>query len=183
MFGAAATLAGIVATFLPAALPHATAGLVAAALLVQSVAATVTRWCAGKAGDRIGPRRLLGPALLVTAAGLAALPFAGRPAAALDAAAVFGAGFGALQAASLTVMLDSVPQSRYGTVTALWSVAYDAGLGIGAAGFGLLASATGYRTGLLVTAVLAAATVISLRRRPGSASRPGPARGEREPAA
>jgi predicted MFS family arabinose efflux permease len=107
---------------------------------------------------------LLGPALLAAAAGLGAFAAAGHPAVVLAAAAVFGAGFGTLQAASLTAMLDAVPPSRYGTVTALWSVAYDGGLGLGAAGFGLLASATGYRIGLVVTAVLAAATVIALRR-------------------
>ncbi|HTJ33766.1 MAG TPA: MFS transporter [Dactylosporangium sp.] len=163
VFAAAATLAGIVATFLPAVLPHVGGGTIAAALLVQSLAGTVTRWLAGRIGDRRGPRRLLAPAMLATAAGLAALALADRPAAVLAAAAVFGCGFGALQTASLTLMLDSVPQQRYGTVTALWSVAYDAGLGIGAAGFGALASATGYPIGLTIAAALAATTLLALR--------------------
>ncbi|MDG6105621.1 MFS transporter [Dactylosporangium aurantiacum] len=171
VFGAAATLAGVVATFLPAVLPRAGAGLVAAALLVQALAGTVTRWWAGRAGDRHGPRRLLTPAMLATAAGLAALAVAAHPAAVLTAAAVFGAGFGALQTASLTVMLDAVPPARYGTVTAVWSVAYDAGLGAGAAGFGVLAAVTGYPAGLAVAAGLAVTTLAVLRRPVSRAAR------------
>lgn len=167
VFAAAATLAGIVATFLPAALPHAGAGLIAAALLLHAVAATVTRWWAGRVGDRHGPRRLLAPAMLVAAAGFAGLAVAAHPAGILTAAVVFGAGFGALQTASLAVLLDAVAPSRYGTVTAVWSVAYDAGLGAGAAGFGFLASATGYPLGLAVTAALAATTLLALRHGPG----------------
>ncbi|MFF5235456.1 MFS transporter [Dactylosporangium sp. NPDC000521] len=171
VFGGAATLAGIVATFLPAALPHAGAGVVATALLLQALTATVTRWWAGRAGDRHGPRRLLAPSMLLAAGGFAGLAVAAHPVAVLAAAVVFGAGFGALQTASLSVMLDAAPPARYGTVTALWSVAYDAGLGAGAAGFGLLATATGYRTGLAATAVLAATTLLALRRRTVSLGR------------
>jgi hypothetical protein len=48
-------------------------------------------------------------------------------------------------------------------VTAVWSVAYDGGLGLGAAGFGLLATATGYPIGFAVTAALAAATLLPRR--------------------
>ncbi|MEU0562317.1 MFS transporter [Dactylosporangium sp. NPDC006015] len=165
VFGGACTLAGIVATFLPAALPHAGAGVVATALLLQALTATVTRWWAGRAGDRHGPRRLLAPAMLAATTGFAALAVAAHPVAVLAAAVVFGAGFGALQTASLAVMLDAAPPSRYGAVTAVWSVAYDGGLGAGAAGFGLLATATGYPAGFAVTAVLAATTLLALRRR------------------
>ncbi|MGI5175862.1 MFS transporter [Dactylosporangium sp. CA-152071] len=165
VFGGACTLAGIVATFLPAALPHAGAGVVATALLLQALTATVTRWWAGRAGDRHGPRRLLTPAMLAATTGFAALAVAAHPVAVLAAAVVFGAGFGALQTASLAVMLDAAPPSRYGAVTAVWSVAYDGGLGAGAAGFGLLATATGYPAGFAVTAVLAATTLLALRRR------------------
>ncbi|GAA3258241.1 MFS transporter [Dactylosporangium siamense] len=165
VFAAAATLTGIVSTFLPAALPHATPAVIAAALLLQALAGTVTRWWAGRLGDRHGPRRLLAPAMLTTATGLAALAVAGHPALILTAAVTFGAGFGALQTASLTMMLEASPPSRSSTATAVWSVAYDAGLGLGAAGFGLLATATGYQAGLALTAVLAALTLLTGRRR------------------
>ncbi|MEV0565931.1 MFS transporter [Dactylosporangium sp. NPDC050588] len=165
VFGGACTLAGIVATFLPAALPHAGAGVVATALLLQALTGTVTRWWAGRVGDRVGPRRLLAPAMLAATAGFAGLAVTDRPVAVLAAAVVFGTGFGALQTASLAVMLDAAPPERYGTITALWSVAYDGGLGVGAAGFGLLATATGYPAGFAVTAALAATTLLALRRR------------------
>ncbi|GAB3869583.1 MFS transporter [Dactylosporangium cerinum] len=166
VFGAAATLAGIVATFLPAALPHAAPTVIAAALLLQALAGTVTRWWAGRVGDRHGPHRLLTPAMLTTATGLAALAVTTHPATVLAAAVTFGAGFGALQTASLAVMLASAPPSRYSSITALWSVAYDAGLGLGAAGFGLLATTTGYPTGLALTATLATLTLLTLRAGP-----------------
>ncbi|MEV4141287.1 MFS transporter [Dactylosporangium sp. NPDC049742] len=164
VFGGACTLAGIVATFLPAALPHAGSGVVATALLLQALTGAVTRWWAGRVGDRHGPRRLLTPAMLAATAGFAGLAVTDRPVAVLAAAVVFGTGFGALQTASLAVMLDAAPPERFGTITALWSVAYDGGLGVGAAGFGLLATATGYPAGFAVTAVLAATTLLALRR-------------------
>ncbi|GAB3425652.1 hypothetical protein GCM10027569_63560 [Flindersiella endophytica] len=48
------------------------------------------------------------------------------------------------------MLYDRMPASGYGVATALWSVAYDGGLGLGAAGFGLLTGWTGYSTGLVI---------------------------------
>jgi hypothetical protein len=56
---------------------------------------------------------------------------------------VFGAGFGVAQNATLTLMYARVPESGYGTVSALWNVAYDGGMGLGAVGFGAAAAHTG----------------------------------------
>ena len=44
---------------------------------------------------------------------------------------VFGAGFGVLESATFTLMIERVPPSSYGTVSALWNLAYDAGYGAG----------------------------------------------------
>jgi predicted MFS family arabinose efflux permease len=39
-------------------------------------------------------------------------------------------------------------------VSAVWNLAYDAGMGIGAAGFGLLAAHTGYPAAFVLTAIM-----------------------------
>ncbi|MFI5684993.1 hypothetical protein [Streptomyces sp. NPDC051636] len=48
--------------------------------------------------------------------------------------------------------MRGVDRPSYGTVTALWNLGYDAGLGVGAAGFGLAAGHTGYPWTFALTA-------------------------------
>ncbi|MEK8174177.1 hypothetical protein NKH77_49950 [Streptomyces sp. M19] len=69
-------------------------------------------------------------------------------------AAVFGVGFGITQSATITLMYARVPVSGYGTVSALWNVAYDGGMGVGAVGFGTVAGLTGYPWAFALTALL-----------------------------
>jgi predicted MFS family arabinose efflux permease len=57
-------------------------------------------------------------------------------------------------------MFDRVSASGYGTVSALWNLAYDAGLGIGAAGFGVIAALTGYPMAFALTAVVMLAALL-----------------------
>ncbi|MEU9210322.1 hypothetical protein AB0D27_20775 [Streptomyces sp. NPDC048415] len=56
--------------------------------------------------------------------------------------------------ATLTLMYARVPASGYGTVSAVWNLAYDGGMGVGAVGFGALAGWTGYPWAFAVTALL-----------------------------
>jgi ribosomal protein S18 acetylase RimI-like enzyme len=67
---------------------------------------------------------------------------------------VFGIGFGVTQNATITLMYSRVPASGYGTVSALWNFAYDAGMGVGAVGFGAVAGLTGYPWAFALTAAL-----------------------------
>ncbi|CAM5264761.1 MFS transporter [Streptomyces tanashiensis] len=67
---------------------------------------------------------------------------------------LFGVGFGVTQNATLTLMYARVSATGYGTVSALWNVAFDAGMGVGAVGFGLLAARTGYPSAFALTAAL-----------------------------
>lgn len=152
VFTAIAMTAGVIATFLPAAVTDGSGSLAAVALLAHALAATISRWWAGRFGDRHGAATLLVPGVLVAAAGTAALVVSHHAAAALAGAVLFGAGFGAVQNASLATMYHQVDTPDYGSVTAVWSVAYDTGLGVGAAGFGLLASLTSYGTGFGIMA-------------------------------
>ncbi|WP_165950349.1 MFS transporter, partial [Actinomadura sp. GC306] len=150
LFGATAAATGITATFLPLA----AGGAAAWALLAQGLTTTSVRWWAGRAGDRHGAARQLVPGLVVSAGGIAVLALVPSPAAALAGMVVFGAGFGLAGNASMVVMLDRVPAASYGTVSALWNIAYDAGIGLGAAGFGLLAVRTGYPAAFGLAAAL-----------------------------
>jgi MFS family permease len=154
VFAATATAAGIVVTFLPLAVPSASAGAVAVALFVQPAASTVTRWLAGRHGDRHGSARLVLPGLLLSAAGVLFIAPTGNPVTVIAGTALFGAGFGIVQNATLTLMYARVSAASYGTVSALWNLAYDGGMGVGAAGFGIAAGLTGYPWAFALTALL-----------------------------
>lgn len=145
---------GIVVTFLPLAVPSASAGVVAAALFTQTAASTLTRWLAGRHGDRHGSARLVLPGLLISAAGVLVIAPTADPVAVIAGTALFGAGFGVAQNATLTVMYARTSAASYGTVSALWNLAYDGGMGLGAAAFGLVAGPTGYPWAFTLTALL-----------------------------
>lgn len=138
----------------------------AAALFAYSLAATGARWLAGRFGDSRDPNALLVPGFLIGAAGLLLMAL-------LDdwmivGALIFGLGLGLLQNATLQLMFKSAGPSGYGSASAIWNVAYDLGLAIGAFGFGALSAS--YSLPLLVSAavVLAAIAVLALWRRSGS---------------
>jgi len=158
VFGTTAMAAGVIATFLPLAVAGA-GGVVALALLLQSGVSLLTRWWAGWYADRAEPGRLVPPALAVACAGILALALVDRPVMVVAGAACFGIGFGVCQNAALLLMFRRVPRTGYGAVSALWNVAYDAGMGLGAAGFGVLASAAGYPLGFALLAGVMAATL------------------------
>jgi predicted MFS family arabinose efflux permease len=172
-FSATAMAAGVVVTFLPLAVTQGSGGLAALALFVQAVGSTLSRWWAGRYGDRHGPAVLLVPAVWTSAAGILALVLVDRPVAVLFAMALFGSGFGATQNASMTLMLNRVAPSAYGTVSAIWNLAYDAGIGVGAFGFGVVAARTGYPPAFALTAALMLA---ALALRPARPDRPATTR-------
>jgi MFS family permease len=166
-FVATTVAAGIVVAFLPLAGVSSAAG--AAALLVQAVTATVGRWAAGRYGDRKGHRRLLVPGLVTTALGMALLAGAANPVSLMAGAALFGAGFGAVQCVTLAMMIERVDRSGYGMVNAVWNLAYDLGYGAGPVAFGAVVGRTGYPVAFALTGVLVlTALVPALRDRPRS---------------
>jgi predicted MFS family arabinose efflux permease len=92
----------------------------------------------------------------MAAAGIAALFWIPDPVATVVGAAVFGIGFGVAQNVTLALMLERVPTAEFGRTSALWNLAYDAGMGIGAVGFGLLVAPVGYPASFAVTAAVLA---------------------------
>ncbi len=158
IFAAATIAAGVLDSFLPLArgIP---ANLSSAALLVQAIVATLSRWQAGKHGDRYGHARLLIPALIVAALGMAAMMMLGSPVAIFAGMVLFGAGFGVIENATFALLIEQLPEAK---ASAWWNFAYDAGYGAGPAVFGLVCARTGYPaafalTGALVLAVIPAA--------------------------
>ena len=160
VMGATAMAAGAVVTFLPLAVTQASGSLAVWALLVQAAASTVTRWWAGRYGDRHGPSGLLIPGLLAAALGMLAMFLIDSPTMVILGMVLFGAGFGICQNASLALMFSRVSASGFGTVSALWNLAYDAGLGVGAAGFGAIAAQTSYPIAFALTAALMLAVLV-----------------------
>jgi MFS family permease len=155
IFAAVTVAAGVLDSFLPLAKGIPT-GLCSAALLAQSVTATLSRWQAGKRGDRYGHARLLIPALAVAALGLAAMTVLGEPVMIFVGMAVFGAGFGVIENATFALLIEQLPEAK---ASARWNLAYDAGYGAGPAAFGLICARTGYPLAFALTSVLILAVV------------------------
>lgn len=160
IFAAITLAAGVLLTFLPLAVSAGSRDMAALALLVQASTMPLARWLGGRYGDGHGSSRLLLPSVLTAAVGMAGLVWLHNPYAVIAGAALFGIGFGAAQNVTLSLMFERTPKSEFGRVSALWNLAYDGGMGIGAAGFGLTAGAVGYPAGFgLTAAVLFAALV------------------------
>jgi MFS family permease len=163
IFAASTVAAGVVVSFLPLA-AGVSGNVAAAGLLAQALTATVSRWWAGRRGDRSGHARLLVPALAIASSGMVTMIWLGSPAALIGGMCLFGAGFGICQNATFALMIDRMPPSGAGTASALWNLAYDAGYGAGPAAFGLVVNHTGYPAAFALTAVLMLATVPVARR-------------------
>jgi MFS family permease len=171
VFAATTVAAGVVASFLPLA-AGVSAGVATLGLFAQAVTATASRWWAGRRGDRHGHAGLLIPGLLIAAAGMASLIWVSAPVVVIAGMCLFGIGFGIAQNVTFALMLDRAPASGYGTASALWNLAYDAGYGTGPIVFGVFVAHTGYPaafalTGLLILAALVPA--VRDRRRQGTA--------------
>jgi MFS family permease len=152
--------AGIVLTYLALAVPGETRYVAPAGLFVQAICTSVARWGAGRLGDRFGSRRLLAPSMLVAAIGMACIVATGSTTAVLAGMALFGLGLGGAQNASLAIMFERADKDRFAQVSVIWNLAYDAGLGIGAVGFGLLIGQTGYPWGFAIVAMILLASVV-----------------------
>jgi len=170
LFSASTMAAGVLVTFLPLAIAQRSAGVVTIALFAQPAAATLARLAAGRLGDRRGHARLLYPGIGLAAAGMAAIAATGAPALVIGGAAVFGAGFGLLQNATLSLMYARTSHDGYDAISAVWNAAYDAGMGAGAIGMGLVTGHLGYPATFLLTAALVLVALIPARRDRRSAS-------------
>jgi predicted MFS family arabinose efflux permease len=153
---------GIVVTFLPLA-TRGSGRLAAVALLANTTATMAARWGAGRFGSRHRQAGLLVAGTLAGAIGMATLALISNPAAVVTGALLLGAGFGVAQNASLTLMFDRVTAAGYDMVSAIWNLAYDTGLGLGAAGFGAVVVRIGYPAAFALTAALMLLALVPAR--------------------
>lgn len=171
---------GGLVTFLPLAVPDA-ALLVAGALFATATGTLLGRSAAGRLVDRHGlGGRLLVPGVLLAAvgAGLEVVALGdgalGGPAPlVVVGAALVGTGFGLVQNDALTALFAAGGPERYGSASAAWNIAYDAGTGAGAVGLGAVADPLGFRAafGLAAVLLVVAAPVVRPRRRSAAGSR------------
>jgi predicted MFS family arabinose efflux permease len=164
LFSASTMAAGVLVTFLPLATAGLPVSVASLALFAQPAAATLARLGAGRFGDKYGHTRLLAPGILLSVAGMASMAATHTPALVIGGAAVFGAGFGLLQNATLALMYARSAPGGYDAVSALWNAAYDAGMGAGAIGMGFVVRPFGYPATFLLTAALVGVALVPARR-------------------
>jgi predicted MFS family arabinose efflux permease len=150
---------GIVVTFLPLAI-RGSSRLAALALLANTVSAMAARWSAGRFGSHHGQAGLLMGSTMVGAIGVATLALLINPAVVVTGAVLLGIGFGVAQNAVLTLMFERVSAAGYDMASAMYNLAYDAGMGLGAAGFGAVAVRIGYPGAFLLTGALMLAALV-----------------------
>jgi predicted MFS family arabinose efflux permease len=177
IFAASTVAAGVVVSFLPLA-TGLSRNVAAAGLFAQALTGMAGRWWAGRLGDRLGHARLLPPALVIAAAGMAGLFWLASPIAVIAGMGLFGLGFGALQNATFTLMINRMPESGFGAASAIWNLAYDAGYGAGPAAFGVFVGLTGYPIAFAFSALLMI-VALPLTRSPRPAGAARSARGSK----
>jgi len=173
IFGLSTFAVGILVTYLALAVPDDAGYLAAIGLFAQAICTSGARWGAGRLGDRIGSQRLLWPAMLLCAIGMLGVVATDTAFAVIGGMALFGLGLGSAQNASLAMMFERAHHARAAQVSVIYNLAYDAGMGIGAVGFGLVSDVVGYSWGFaLVAAILFAA--VPAARREGASMPVGP---------
>lgn len=168
--------AGAIVTFLAIPLERA-AWLVGALLAAYALMLVIGRWSAGMLFDRYGRTLLLLPGALSAVLGMVLIavalwsngdgaPGAGTAALVLGGAALFGAGFGAVQNETVTMMLNRAGPTGHGRASAVWNIGYDAGTGVGAVALGLVIQLSGYGPAFALLALALVAVVpLTLNRR------------------
>jgi len=129
----------------------------------------------GLAQRTIAARRLAAAGAAFAAAGLAATALLENPWLLAAAMAVIGMGAAALLTPTLTMIADIAERDRppaYGTLYALYNLAYATGLAAAPLLAGLLDQATDFTTATLVAAVVAALAAAALLRPPGETTSP-----------
>jgi MFS family permease len=160
IFGLATFAIGILITYLALAVDEDQRHVAAIGLFVQAICMTIGRYGSGRLGDRFGSSRLLAPSMMLCAIGMTLIVATGSTVAVLIGMAVFGLGVGGAQNSSMAMMFERAPRERYAQISVIWNVAYDAGMGIGAVGFGLATDLIGYQWGFALVAAILFATVL-----------------------
>jgi predicted MFS family arabinose efflux permease len=115
-------------------------------------------------GDRRGQAGLLLPGLVLAVAGMLGVALTSAPAAVVGGALVFGAGFGVLQNATLSLMYARASGSE-DVVSAIWNASHDLGTAAGALVAGLVVPHAGYAAAFVLSALVMLPEMVVARRR------------------
>jgi len=114
---------------------------------------------AGWLSDRVGRRAVALPGMLVAGLASAGLALAWTDVALLACGAGLGLSWGLVRAGLDASLMDSVPSESRGAAFAVLYTIFDAGIGAGSYGLGLLAEAQGYAAAFYAAAAWAAVTL------------------------
>ncbi|HEV7472378.1 MAG TPA: MFS transporter [Pseudonocardia sp.] len=154
---ACSTAQGGIVTFLPLVAPGSLVA-VPLALFGTALGGLLGRGLAGEIVDRRGEAgRLLPVGAAIAAAGMVGEVVAAggdSPVLLVVGAALVGIGFGLVQNDALVALFAAGGAGRYGTASAVWNIAYDAGTGVGATGLGAVAEPLGFRAAFALAAAV-----------------------------
>ncbi len=111
---------------------------------------------AGRLSDRLGRRAVAVPGMIVVVIATAGLALARSNAALLAAGAGLGLSWGLVRTGLDTAVIDAVPPEARGTALGLLYTCFDAGIGVGAFGLGIIVQTQGYAAAFAVAATWAA---------------------------
>lgn len=112
--------------------------------LVYAIFLMVSRTFAGKIYDKKGHIYVFLPGTILIFIAMLFLSWLPSTMGMLLAAGIYGLGFGSVQPALQAWAVDKAPDNRKGMANAMFFSFFDLGVGLGAMGFGVLASAFGY---------------------------------------
>jgi MFS family permease len=123
--------------------------------------AAILRVFFGWLPDRVGPRRVLIPAVGTVGAGLGLLSIADSAGALFLAGLLIGLGHGFTFPILVSLTIERAPPHRRGVALGVVTALFDAGLCLGGPLFGTLVTAFGYRETYTVAALLAGAGIVA----------------------
>ncbi|MGD8738453.1 MAG: MFS transporter, partial [Anaerolineae bacterium] len=127
-------------------------GYFTAFALAMMVAQAVAGWLS----DRVGRRAVAIPGLVLVVLAMTGLGLAGSDAGLLAAGAVFGLSWGLARAGIDTSVVDAVSPKERGTAVGFLYTMFDAGVGVGSFGLGVVAQSWGYAAAFYAAAIWAA---------------------------
>jgi MFS family permease len=128
-------------------------------LTTYAIALVLFRICFSHLGDRIGPKRMLYPGLVLVPLAFGWLGIAHTRWEMIASATVFGIGWGAAYPAFVTIILGNTDPARrartFGSI--VW--AFDTGIGLGSFGIGAIGQHYGLAKAFLVAAALSCLSI------------------------
>jgi MFS family permease len=159
-------MAGFLA-FVPLYAPELGMGGSRMVLLLFAGIVIAIRSLGARLPDRLGPARATRAALVLSAAGLAAMGIWQASAGLVAGTAVFAVGVALLTPAVLTLAVEAAAPTERGAVLGTTSAFLDVALGLGPAALGLVAAAGGRPAAFLAGAAVAAAGLLLTPTGPG----------------